>query len=178
MLAERKGAKTPKGRSWPCSIWHEKRGRCMSHEPTLMASPSGDNILEHLQMSWVLHSDLAKSQATEVLGHNHMWPQASGELKKELRRLARAIVEVEDGRVATFEEAARARAALQDLLSYKGGDSNGTHGKAERKIESAVVPEHFLRPISTEPTRDPVILASGQFRGENGIAIANRCLHR
>ncbi|XP_073117802.1 U-box domain-containing protein 9-like [Elaeis guineensis] len=69
----------------------------------------------------------------------------SGELKRELRRLVRLIVEEDDGRIDTYDEASRVLSELKDL----------TFG-------SPAVPQHFLCPISSELMKDPVILASGQ----------------
>ena len=90
-----------------------------------------------------------------------------GELKKELRRLVRAIAEEDDSRIEKFEGAARALAALKDLRFRGSGNSNGalaSQRKAESEIEAVVVPEHFLCPISAELMRDPVVVASGQVR--------------
>lgn len=89
------------------------------------------------------------------------------ELRKELRRLVRAIAEEEDGRVDTFEEAARALAALKDVRCHGSGNSSGplaSQRTAEGKIESAAIPKYFLCPISGDLMRDPVILASGEVR--------------
>ncbi|CAL9762348.1 unnamed protein product [Musa acuminata subsp. burmannicoides] len=88
-----------------------------------------------------------------------------GELKKELRRLVKAIIEGDDGRVETYEEAAKALEALKDLRFRGSGNSNGNlanQRKAERRQASVAIPEHFLCPISAELMRDPVVLASGQ----------------
>ncbi|XP_009403611.2 U-box domain-containing protein 9 [Musa acuminata AAA Group] len=88
-----------------------------------------------------------------------------GELKKELRRLVKAIIEGDDGRVETYEEAAKALEALKDLRFRGSGNSNGNlanQRKAERRQASVAIPEQFLCPISAELMRDPVVLASGQ----------------
>ncbi|THU49254.1 hypothetical protein C4D60_Mb06t07620 [Musa balbisiana] len=88
-----------------------------------------------------------------------------GELKKELRRLVKSIVEGDDGRVETYEEAAKALEALKDLRFRGSGNSNGNlanQRKAERRQASVAIQEHFLCPISAELMRDPVVLASGQ----------------
>lgn len=90
-----------------------------------------------------------------------------GELKKELRRLVKSIVEGDDGRVETYEEAAKALEALKDLRFRGSGNSNGNlanQRKAERRQASVAIQEHFLCPISAELMRDPVVLASGQVR--------------
>ncbi|KAJ6845929.1 U-box domain-containing protein 9-like [Iris pallida] len=84
-------------------------------------------------------------------------PRATAaELKKELRRLVKAIVDDEDDddrRMESYEEASRALSALKDLSI----DSN----RSGRKKNSEV-PEHFLCPISSEIMKDPVVLSSGQ----------------
>ncbi|XP_010907243.2 U-box domain-containing protein 9-like [Elaeis guineensis] len=68
-----------------------------------------------------------------------------GELKSELWRLVRLIVDDDDGRVDTYDEAAKALTELKYL----------TFG-------SPKVPQHFLCPISGMLMRDPVILVSGE----------------
>lgn len=102
-----------------------------------------------------------------------------GELKKELRRLVRAIAEEDDSRIEKFEGAARALAALKDLRFRGSGNSNGalaSQRKAESEIEAVVVPEHFLCPISAELMRDPVVVASGQVRylWDSGLPLNRR----
>lgn len=72
MVEERKRAKMHEGRRWPKlderweagQMAREARLR-MSHEQTLVASPSGDNIIEHLQMSWVLQVPSVVSFGTQ-----------------------------------------------------------------------------------------------------------------
>ncbi|WOL12820.1 U-box domain-containing protein 9-like [Canna indica] len=107
---------------------------------------------------------MAKSGAADAAPTVSVAARAA-ELKKELRRLVRAIAEDDEGRMETYEEAARALAALKDLRFRGSANSNGAlagQRKAENKIESAVIPAHFLCPISAELMRDPVVLASGQ----------------
>ncbi|XP_008811326.2 U-box domain-containing protein 9-like [Phoenix dactylifera] len=94
----------------------------------------------------------------------------TGELKRELRRLVRAIAEDDDTQIKTFDEAARALAALRDVKFGGNGNSKGKRSpsplsketKKDGKIGSPEIPQHFLCPISSELMRDPVILASGQ----------------
>ncbi|KAL5540582.1 hypothetical protein UlMin_043531 [Ulmus minor] len=76
----------------------------------------------------------------------------SGELKKELQRLVKVIVDDDDYTVE--DETVRVLDSLKELkfnksLSFKLDDNE-------------VVPEEFKCPISRELMRDPVILATGQ----------------
>ncbi|KAG6475801.1 U-box domain-containing protein 9-like [Zingiber officinale] len=107
---------------------------------------------------------MANSEAAEALT-GFVSAARAEELKKELRRKVREISESEDCGVGTYEDAARALAALRELRS--GGsvspkEALASQRKAEEEFESAAVPKHFLCPISSELMRDPVILASGQ----------------
>ncbi|XP_074566198.1 U-box domain-containing protein 9 [Curcuma longa] len=108
---------------------------------------------------------MANSEAVEALTGFVSAAARAEELKKELRRLVREISESEDCGVGTYEDAARALAALRELRS--GGSASpkealASQRNAEEGFESAAVPKHFLCPISSELMRDPVILASGQ----------------
>nr|XP_019702381.1 U-box domain-containing protein 9 isoform X1 [Elaeis guineensis] len=108
---------------------------------------------------------MAKSGAAEAEA-----AKKAGELKRELRRLVRAIAEDDDTQIKTFDEAARALAALRDVKLGGNGNSKGKRlpsplskeTKKDDKIGSPTIPQHFLCPISSELMRDPVILASGQ----------------
>ena len=78
------------------------------------------------------------------------------ELKKELQRLVRTIVEDDDCSVEVMDRAREALCSIKDLkmkrsmsLKLRGADS---------------VPEEFRCPLSREMMRDPVILATGQVR--------------
>ncbi|OAY82352.1 U-box domain-containing protein 9 [Ananas comosus] len=88
------------------------------------------------------------------------------ELRRELRRLVRAIAEDNEVPVATYEEAARVLSALRELrFGAINGDSNGKERRkeeGEREVESLEIPKRFLCPISSELMRDPVVVASGQ----------------
>ncbi|CAL9770756.1 unnamed protein product [Musa acuminata subsp. burmannicoides] len=94
---------------------------------------------------------------------------AAGELKNELQRLVREIAEEDDGKIGTYEEAARVLAALKQVTFAGSGGSNGTprsplanQRRTDERMDSASVPEHFRCPISSELMKDPVVLASGQ----------------
>lgn len=99
------------------------------------------------------------------------------ELRRELRRLVRAIAEDNEVPVATYEEAARVLSALRELrFGAINGDSNGKERRkeeGEREVESLEIPKRFLCPISSELMRDPVVVASGQV-----LKRKKRTLHR
>ncbi|KAL6146879.1 hypothetical protein ACLB2K_057556 [Fragaria x ananassa] len=77
--------------------------------------------------------------------------EAAMEIKKQLRKLVKDIVEEEDYRVETAEEAMRALSSLKNLKSSKKSLSF--------KLD---VPQEFRCPISGELMIDPVVLATGQ----------------
>ena len=77
--------------------------------------------------------------------------EAAMEIKKQLRKLVKYIVEEEDYRVETAEEAMRALSSLKNLKSSKKSLSF--------KLD---VPQEFRCPISGELMIDPVVLATGQ----------------
>ncbi|KAJ4956255.1 hypothetical protein NE237_013038 [Protea cynaroides] len=78
----------------------------------------------------------------------------ASELKKELRRLLKKIVDEDDSMVETFDRANEALSALKDL-KFKGSLSFKLDGPLS-------CPEQFRCPLSKELMRDPVILATGQ----------------
>lgn len=82
------------------------------------------------------------------------------ELKSEMRRLVKAIVDDDDVKAETFDEASRALSSLRDLKV----NSNNCNGNRKKNgvIQPVPIPEHFLCPISSEIMRDPVVLSSGQ----------------
>ncbi|KAJ6821324.1 U-box domain-containing protein 9-like [Iris pallida] len=92
---------------------------------------------------------MAKSSTADVASS-----RTAMELKKELKRLVKAIVEEEDDQksVEAYGEASRALLALKDL-------NFATNGNGKKTNE---VPEHFLCPISSQIMKDPVVLSSGQ----------------
>jgi len=79
------------------------------------------------------------------------------ELKIELKRLVKAIVDDDDVKAETFEGASRTLLSLRDLKL-----SNGNGARKMNGLESVPIPEHFLCPISSEIMKDPVVLASGK----------------
>ena len=79
------------------------------------------------------------------------------ELRNEIKRLVKAIVDDDDVKAETFEEASRTLLCLRDLKL-----SNDIETRKKNGSESVTIPEHFLCPISSEIMKDPVVLASGQ----------------
>ncbi|XAR60914.1 Ubiquitin--protein ligase [Bertholletia excelsa] len=76
------------------------------------------------------------------------------ELKKELQRLMKAIVDDEDFSVDTVDQASKTLSALKDLKSKK---------PVSLKLdEVSSCPEEYRCPLSKELMKDPVIVATGQ----------------
>ncbi|XWS31219.1 hypothetical protein CRYUN_Cryun23aG0058600 [Craigia yunnanensis] len=85
----------------------------------------------------------------------------AAELKKELQRLVRTIVDDEDYSIHIIDQAKDALCALRELKFNKR--STATTTTSSLKLHEAVsCPEEFKCPLSKELMRDPVILASGQ----------------
>ena len=78
------------------------------------------------------------------------------ELKKELQRLVKSIVEDDDYSVEVMDRAREALCSIKDL-KVKRSMSLKLHGPHS-------FPEEFRCPLSREMMRDPVILATGQVR--------------
>ncbi|XP_047310685.1 U-box domain-containing protein 9 [Impatiens glandulifera] len=76
------------------------------------------------------------------------------ELKKELQRLVRAIVDDDDFSADSVDRATHALSLLKEMKSKKPVDL--------KLQESLSCPEEFRCPISRELMRDPVILSTGQ----------------
>ncbi|GLU08012.1 hypothetical protein SLE2022_249430 [Rubroshorea leprosula] len=77
------------------------------------------------------------------------------ELKKELQKLVKTIVDDDDYSIETIDRARETLSALKELRTKKRSLS--------LKLQEAVpCPEEFRCPLSQELMRDPVILASGQ----------------
>ena len=74
------------------------------------------------------------------------------ELKKELEKLVKAILDEEDYRVEVTDEAMRVLSVLKEL-KFK---------KSLKMVDDTDVPEEFKCPISREIMGDPVVLATGQ----------------
>lgn len=97
---------------------------------------------------------------------------AAGDLKRELMRVVREIVEGGGGGecgIGKIDEAGEILRALRDLTLKKksiGGMKGGRSLKlgADEGREGTAVPEEFRCPLSNELMQDPVILATGQVR--------------
>jgi hypothetical protein len=76
------------------------------------------------------------------------------ELKKELQRLVKAIVDEDDYKVETADEAIRTLSSLKDLKLNSS--------LSLRLDDGLAVPQEFRCPISRELMKDPVVLATGQ----------------
>ncbi|KAB2090934.1 hypothetical protein ES319_A03G156200v1 [Gossypium barbadense] len=80
------------------------------------------------------------------------------ELKKELQKLVRTIVDEDDYSIHAIDRAKDALCALKGLIMF-----NKRSLPATFKLHEAVpCPEEFKCPLFNELMRDPIILASGQ----------------
>uniref|UniRef100_A0A2P2L417 Spotted leaf protein n=1 Tax=Rhizophora mucronata TaxID=61149 RepID=A0A2P2L417_RHIMU len=77
------------------------------------------------------------------------------ELKKELQKLVKTILDDDDYRVETVDQAKEALCALKELKM-----KNRSLSLKTRDLMSC--PEEFKCPLSKELMRDPVILCTGQ----------------
>ncbi|KAE8037815.1 hypothetical protein FH972_010370 [Carpinus fangiana] len=78
------------------------------------------------------------------------------ELKKELQRLVRAIVNDEDCSAQTIDEAKEKLCALKELKL------SGKRSLSLKLLQTLTCPEEFRCPFSKELMGDPVIVATGQ----------------
>ncbi|KAB2626268.1 U-box domain-containing protein 9-like [Pyrus ussuriensis x Pyrus communis] len=78
------------------------------------------------------------------------------EIKKQLERLVKAIVDEDDYRVETADEAIRTLASLKDLKSQKSFSFKLAEGGSHGGGVLAGVPKEFICPISGELMADPV----------------------
>lgn len=78
------------------------------------------------------------------------------ELKKELRRLARAIVDDDSYSTEIIDEAREKLCALKELKL------RGRRSLSPKLLETLTCPDEFRCPLSKELMRDPVIVATGQ----------------
>ncbi|CAI9768484.1 unnamed protein product [Fraxinus pennsylvanica] len=83
------------------------------------------------------------------------------ELKRELQKLVKAIVDEDDVNVGAIDRAQQMLCALKELKVKKSISSSKIHPHHHDTI-SEKIPEEFKCPLSKELMRDPVIVASGQ----------------
>ncbi|CAI9774670.1 unnamed protein product [Fraxinus pennsylvanica] len=103
---------------------------------------------------------MAKSGAFE--GDPGMVAKAM-ELKRELQKLVKAIVDEDDDYLGTIDRAEQMLCALKELKVKKSLSSSKIHPHHQDTV-SQKIPEEFKCPLSKELMRDPVIVASGQVR--------------
>ncbi|XP_022859809.1 U-box domain-containing protein 9-like isoform X2 [Olea europaea var. sylvestris] len=83
------------------------------------------------------------------------------ELKRELQKLVKAIVDEDDVNVGAIDRAQQMLCALKELKVKQSLSSSKVHPHHHDTI-SEKIPEEFNCPLSKELMRDPVIVASGQ----------------
>ncbi|RZB41174.1 U-box domain-containing protein 9 isoform B [Glycine soja] len=81
------------------------------------------------------------------------------ELKRELQRLVKSIVDDEDCSTETIDQAKETLCVLKELKLRK---RSSLSLKLQNKSVTSSFPDEFKCPLSKELMRDPVILASGQ----------------
>ncbi|CAL1412157.1 unnamed protein product [Linum trigynum] len=90
----------------------------------------------------------------------------AAELKKELQKLVNSIVDHEDYRTETIDQANDTLRALKELMlrSRKRSPLSIKAPKQQESVSAAApsCPEEFKCPLSKELMRDPVILCTGQ----------------
>ncbi|KAI9071482.1 hypothetical protein K1719_046551 [Acacia pycnantha] len=85
------------------------------------------------------------------------------ELKKELNRLVNSIVDDDDCRIQTIDQAREVLSSLKDLKLRKTSSSSPSSQSSDLKLNrNSGFPEEFKCPLSKELMRDPVIVASGK----------------
>lgn len=92
---------------------------------------------------------------TAVSGSDPTVMAKATELKKELQRLVRAIVDEDDCTAETIDQAKDALSALKELKLRKRSHSLKLH-------DTLSCPEEFRCPLSKELMKDPVIVSTGQ----------------
>ncbi|KAK8711739.1 hypothetical protein V6N13_147006 [Hibiscus sabdariffa] len=93
---------------------------------------------------------------TGVLSSHPTAGARAAELKKELQKLVKTIVDDEDYSVHTIDQARAALSALRELKFHKPSTAS------LRLHEPLSCPEEFICPLSKKLMSDPVILSSGQ----------------
>ncbi|KAH1081579.1 hypothetical protein J1N35_021340 [Gossypium stocksii] len=85
----------------------------------------------------------------------------AAELKKELQRLVKTIVDDEDCSVQTIDQAKHTLCALRELR-FNTRSSATTMTSSLKLHEPLPCPQEFICPLSKKLMRDPVVLSSGQ----------------
>ena len=106
---------------------------------------------------------------TGVFESDPMVMTKATELKKELQRLVRNIVDDEDYRTETIDQARETLFALKELKMKR-------RSLSLKLRETVLCPEEFKCPLSKELMRDPVVLATGQvsvflFKGISSVTL-------
>ncbi|KAL0436205.1 UNVERIFIED_CONTAM: U-box domain-containing protein 9 [Sesamum radiatum] len=84
------------------------------------------------------------------------------ELKKELQKMVRAIVDEDDVNLEALDRAQQMLFALRELKLKKTVSLKLHNHHYDHEMASGTVPEEFKCPLSKELMRDPVIIATGQ----------------
>ncbi|KAL0369444.1 UNVERIFIED_CONTAM: U-box domain-containing protein 9 [Sesamum angustifolium] len=84
------------------------------------------------------------------------------ELKKELQKMVRAIVDEDDVNLEALDRAQQMLFALRELKLKKTVSLKLHNHQYDHEMASETVPEEFKCPLSKELMRDPVIIATGQ----------------
>lgn len=105
---------------------------------------------------------------TGVFESDPMVMTKATELKKELQRLVRNIVDDEDYRTETIDQARETLFALKELKMKR-------RSLSLKLRETVLCPEEFKCPLSKELMRDPVVLSTGQvsvsFKGISSVTL-------
>ncbi|KAK6119842.1 hypothetical protein DH2020_046415 [Rehmannia glutinosa] len=84
------------------------------------------------------------------------------ELKKELQKLVKSIVDEDDVNLDAIERAQQMLFALKELKLKRTVSLKLRNNHHNQEMVSETVPEEFKCPLSKELMRDPVIIATGQ----------------
>lgn len=102
---------------------------------------------------------MAKNGVSE--GDSDMAAKAT-ELKRELQKLVKAIVDADDVDLEATDRALQMLRDLKELKLKKSMSLKLRSGYNNQETVSGMTPEEFICPLSKELMRDPVIVANGQ----------------
>ncbi|GER53093.1 U-box domain-containing protein 9 [Striga asiatica] len=88
--------------------------------------------------------------------------ERAAELKKELQKLVRAIVDEDDVNLEAVDRAHQMLTAMRDLKLKRAASVKLRGRQCDREMDYSAAPEEFVCPLSKELMRDPVIIATGQ----------------